>query len=71
MQLLVSTPAAGKEAGAAMSELADVGVINAVVFLGTAAKTLTKLAIEDVSNRYSRKFTTYQLQLHYCALSIK
>ena len=56
MQLLVSNHAAGREAGAAMLELADVGVIDVAVFGETAAQTLTKLATEDVSGRYSRKF---------------
>ena len=50
MQLLVSDRAAGKEAGAAMLELADVGVIDVVVFLGSAAQILTKHAREDVSH---------------------
>ena len=40
MPVLVLTPAAGKEAGAAMSELADVGVIESAVFGETAAQIL-------------------------------
>ena len=50
VQLLVSNHAAGEEAGAAMLELADVGVIDAVVILGFAAQILAKHAREDVSH---------------------
>ena len=38
MQLPVSDHAAGWEARAAMLELADVGVIDVVIFLGSAAQ---------------------------------
>ena len=50
MQLPVSNHAAGEEAGVAMLELADVGVIDVVVFLGSAAQILTKHARENVSH---------------------
>ena len=50
MQLLVSNHAAGEEAGAAVLELADVGVIDVFVFLGFAAQVLIKHAREDVSH---------------------
>ena len=50
MQLLVSNHAAGEEAGVAMLELEDVGVIDVVIFLGSAAQILTKHAREDVSH---------------------
>ena len=51
MQLLVSNRAAGEEARAAMLEQADVGVINVVIFMGTAAQILIQPAGEDVSCR--------------------
>ena len=50
VQLLVSNRAADEEAGVALLELADVGVIDVVIFLGGAAQILTKHAREDVSH---------------------
>ena len=59
MQLLASNHAAGKEAGAAMLELADVGVIDVAVFGESAAQILIQPAKEDVS--HILKQVTYQL----------